>query len=207
MEIKMTSRESRNLFWGIFLIALGVLFLFHNFGYLHFGEIIRRYWPLILIFLGLHAIFRSKPSSAIRNSPQTPSHFPGLDENSQNPSAETINNVFGDVRLKFDDRTIRHFSASNVFGDMELDFSKAKFESEASLQINGIFGELTIRVPQNVRVAVKANFLAGESHIFNDHQSGLFKNIKYLSPEIDHNTPAALKISASVLFGEIKIFA
>ncbi len=183
-----------------------MLFLFHNFGYLHFGEIIRRYWPLILIFLGLHAIFRSKPSSPPRNSTPPP-HFSGSDENFQNPTAETINNVFGDVRLKFDDRTIRHFSASNVFGDMELDFSKAKFESGASLQVNGIFGELIIRVPQNVKVAVKANFLAGESHIFNDHQSGLFKNINYLSPEIDHNTSADLKISVSILFGEIKIFA
>lgn len=204
----MASIESKKMFWGIFLIVLGMFFLFHNFGYLHFGEIARRYWPLILIFLGLHTIFRSKPTTtASRNSTQAPPHFSASHENVQNSTTENISNVFGNVHLKFDDRTIRHFSASNIFGDIELDFSKAKFESEASLQVNGIFGEVTIRVPQNLKIVVKANYLAGESHIFDDRQSGLFKNIAYSSPEISNTNPAVLKISVSVLFGEIKIFA
>ena len=49
---------------GVFFIVIGVLFLFNNLGLLDIsiGEIIRVYWPLILIWLGLDKIFRKEES-------------------------------------------------------------------------------------------------------------------------------------------------
>jgi len=44
----------RNLFWALILIAIGLMFLFSNFGWLNFHWIsIWRLWPLILIFWGI----------------------------------------------------------------------------------------------------------------------------------------------------------
>ena len=47
---------------GVFFIVIGALFLLNNLGLLDIsiGEIIRVYWPLILIWLGLDKIFRKE---------------------------------------------------------------------------------------------------------------------------------------------------
>ncbi|MBN1199178.1 MAG: hypothetical protein JXA23_07485 [Bacteroidales bacterium] len=44
----------RNLFWALILIAIGLMFLFSNFGWLDFHWVsIWRLWPLILVFWGI----------------------------------------------------------------------------------------------------------------------------------------------------------
>jgi len=44
----------RNLFWALILIAIGLMFLFSNFGWLEFHWVsIWRLWPLIFIFWGI----------------------------------------------------------------------------------------------------------------------------------------------------------
>lgn len=44
------------IFWGLVLIAVGVLFLFDQMGELDFGYLISRYWPAIFILIGLSII-------------------------------------------------------------------------------------------------------------------------------------------------------
>ncbi len=46
---------------AIILIALGVLFLLQNLGIadVHIGELVRKWWPLILIVLGVSMLFRN----------------------------------------------------------------------------------------------------------------------------------------------------
>ncbi|MGQ9801726.1 MAG: LiaF transmembrane domain-containing protein [Candidatus Saccharicenans sp.] len=46
------SGEGR-IFWGLFLVIIGALFLLEQLGYLRFREIIATYWPVILIIIGL----------------------------------------------------------------------------------------------------------------------------------------------------------
>jgi hypothetical protein len=45
------SRKGRKVFWALALIAIGVMILLHNLGYIR-GDILR-YWPVIVILLGL----------------------------------------------------------------------------------------------------------------------------------------------------------
>tara|TARA_B100001778_G_C18441949_1_gene562738 strand:- start:117 stop:281 length:165 start_codon:yes stop_codon:yes gene_type:complete len=47
---------------GIFFIVVGVLFLLNNLELLEIslGEIIRVYWPIILIFLGVDKLLRKE---------------------------------------------------------------------------------------------------------------------------------------------------
>jgi predicted membrane protein len=202
----MHSKVSKNVFGGIFLIVLGLLFLLHNFDYIDFGEIVRRYWPLLLIYFGLQALFSSRKSFDTKNNPESTLSGHHQNHGFYQSAGESVSNVFGDVRVRFDNQTIRQYSSSNIFGDIELDFSQATFESNSHIRANGIFGDLIIRLPQNMAVEVKANYLAGESHIFDNHQSGLFKNISYASLA-SNATGQPIKIDASLLFGEIRIFA
>ena len=54
------SDDKGSLFWGLLLVAIGVLFLFDNLRILDFGDIIRDFWPLILIAIGLKIIWKAK---------------------------------------------------------------------------------------------------------------------------------------------------
>ena len=202
----MHSRKSKNFWWGILLILLGLLFLLHNFDYIDFGEIIRRYWPLLLIYFGLQALFSSRKSSDPKNGFESTLNDHRPNHSYYRSGKESVSNVFGDVRIKFDNQTIRQYSSSNIFGNVELDFSRASFESNSHIRASGIFGDLIIRLPQNLAVEVKANYLAGESHIFDNHQSGLFKNISYASPA-SNAKGQLIRVEASILFGEIRIFS
>lgn len=46
--------KSKNVFWGIILISIGLMFVLRNFGYIHFGWYsLRQLWPVILVILGI----------------------------------------------------------------------------------------------------------------------------------------------------------
>ncbi len=50
----MSSRRGDGrIFWGLFLVILGLLFLLEQAGYLDIGRIISTYWPAIFILIGL----------------------------------------------------------------------------------------------------------------------------------------------------------
>ncbi len=54
-----------SIFWALTLIALGALFLYHNFNpTLHPWEIIGRYWPVLIIFWGLSKLIDYVQSEA-----------------------------------------------------------------------------------------------------------------------------------------------
>lgn len=52
-------RHHRGYVWAFILIAMGVIFLFNNFGLLPWGvwDSIWRIWPVVLIIWGLQTIF------------------------------------------------------------------------------------------------------------------------------------------------------
>jgi predicted membrane protein len=50
---------SGRIFWGLVLILLGVLFLLDQMGRADFGDIVSRWWPLILVAIGLWQLISS----------------------------------------------------------------------------------------------------------------------------------------------------
>ncbi len=46
--------------WGGILIGIGVLFLLDQFEMLHFGEIFERFWPVLIIVLGVQILLRGR---------------------------------------------------------------------------------------------------------------------------------------------------
>jgi lia operon protein LiaF len=54
----MTNTKKESLFWGLIILVLGMLFLLKNFGLeVNVWHLIGKYWPLILIYIGLKNIF------------------------------------------------------------------------------------------------------------------------------------------------------
>lgn len=52
-------REGPQLWLGIIIVILGILFLLNNLGLLDFFEI-RKYWPLLLVFFGIYIVSRNE---------------------------------------------------------------------------------------------------------------------------------------------------
>ncbi|MEN8152509.1 MAG: DUF5668 domain-containing protein [Acidobacteriota bacterium] len=50
----MSKKNSETIFWGIIIILIGIIFLAKNLGWtdLHIWDIVGKYWPLILIYIG-----------------------------------------------------------------------------------------------------------------------------------------------------------
>jgi hypothetical protein len=54
----MANTKKESLFWGMIILVLGMLFLLKNFGLeLDVWDLIGKYWPMILIYIGLKNIY------------------------------------------------------------------------------------------------------------------------------------------------------
>ncbi len=61
-ELKIRSGEKKErsqLGFGIFIVIVGILFLLNNLGIFSLAEF-RTFWPLLLIFLGIHIVSRNE---------------------------------------------------------------------------------------------------------------------------------------------------
>ncbi len=54
----MTNTKRDSLFWGTIILVLGMLFLLKNFGLeINVWHLLGKYWPLILVYIGVNNIF------------------------------------------------------------------------------------------------------------------------------------------------------
>ena len=186
----------RNLFWGLILIAFGVLFLLDNFGYADFSEIIRNYWPLLLVLWGFSILMRPH-----RRSPAPES------KTQQSIDSDMINqsNVFGDIYNKITSKYFKGGSLSTVFGDCDIDLSDAIIaEGEHELRLHSVFGDSLVTLPKDAAVSIAANSTFGDITIFSQHKGGFSTNIKTDTPTFSSATNR-LKISVSKVFGDIRV--
>ncbi len=190
----------RNLFWGLVLITLGVLFLLDNMEIVDFSYLIRTYWPVIFILWGIHVLLRKKQQSHIEITTEPSESVGDLIHRS---------NIFGDESFSVNSQNFKGGSISNVFGDIDLDLSKAIIaDGEHVLRLNSVFGDTIVQAPKDCGIAVTASAVFGDLKVFNEKAGGLFKEIKFTSP--DYHTPLAngakkIKIQVSQIFGDLRI--
>lgn len=192
------------IFWGLFLIVLGVLFLLQNLDFLDVGNLVHLFWPVVLIAIGVKMLFNRREKSTWSFN-QQPGKVKSRTDDSRTTFSEKESNVFGDIRLHFDDQTVHRFVVSNVFGDIELDYAHAKFENDATVHISGVFGNVDIQLPREINVEFRGSCTAGSMKIFGEKHDGLFQNVYYTSPEVRSELPT-VKISLSIVFGDVRIF-
>lgn len=58
MNEDVRKTDASGLLSGLILIGVGILFLFDRFHVADFGAMLRMYWPMILILIGLPQLFR-----------------------------------------------------------------------------------------------------------------------------------------------------
>ncbi len=54
----MSNTKKESLFWGLIILVLGMLFLLKNFGLeINVWHLLGKYWPLILVYIGVKNIY------------------------------------------------------------------------------------------------------------------------------------------------------
>ena len=123
--------------WGAMLSVFGALLLLQNFDVFHFhwGDI----WPLVIICVGMMMIWNAIEARRVRDRVST-----GADDvPTMNATA-----VFGGVERRISAHDFRRGTVTAVFGGAEIDFHDAEIDgTEATLEVNAIFGGAEIRVP------------------------------------------------------------
>ncbi len=202
-EKRIRQSKATGVFWGSILILFGLIFLLDNLEILDVDDIFSTFWPVILILIGFKLILNARQSSALKESESSATNAQSqISEN----SPMQFSKVFGDVQVKFNARDFNGGRISTVFGDLNVDLSEAHIKSgERVLILNGMFGDITVSVPKNLPVAIRANLVAGDVKIFDEKSEGLFIKKMYQSENYE-TAKNKLHISASQVFGDIRFW-
>ncbi len=184
---------------GAIIIVIGLLLLLHNLNLFHLRELWHRYWPALLILLGLWLILKRT---------LTPSqNFPRIDQWTVDDQRQQVQyqRLFGDLVIRLDSKDFQGGRVQTIFGDAEIDLRGLAIRAgEKKLQVNGVFGDIEILVPEQVPFRVQSSLVAGEIKILNEKRSGFSLQHTYQSPDYD-NARDRLDITISHVFGDIKI--
>jgi hypothetical protein len=152
------SRQATSrIFPGLVLITVGFLLLLHNYRGLELGDVLVRWWPLALIFLGLIKLYDRTVASR------------SVDSGSARITGGEILLVVGMVVLlscvvaiDIGKRTIGGKLPIEISGDaypFDLDVAPKPVPANARISVRGVRGDITVRatdVPE-IRVAGKKN--------------------------------------------------
>ncbi len=131
---------------AIFLLIAGFVLLMMTLDIIEFHDILQ-FWPVALILIGLSLLFKSRSS---RRNEITEDDF-------------SLSAIFGEIDHEIVSNNLQGGEVTVIFGEAEIDMSGVTVsEKGATLELSAIFGEITIRVPKDVRVLVMGSpFLGG----------------------------------------------
>lgn len=180
----LNSLERNGRTFGIILMAIGGLMYLHHLDIpFHVGEFIA---PLILIIIGVMIIVRRFTSPRVSNS-KSDTCYTKKETSTEEFIDET--NIFSGSERRFVNVPFKGGSITNVFGGSELDLSLATLNPGRNiLEINCVFGGVTIIVPHNWKVNIKVNAVlgafedkryisSGESEMLQDRELSIIGNL------------------------------
>ena len=175
--------NNRNIFdfSGLFLILLGVVFLMATLGRICWSDI-WRYWPAVLILLGVSMIFRRHPVALPGSGRGTASSETSVD----------INNILSGSDRRINSKEFKGGDVSNILGGTKLDLLEAKLApGEWLLTVSTVLGGVEILVPRDWRIEV--------------HPTNLLGGVDDHTRQNPDATGGKLVIKASALLGGIEI--
>jgi lia operon protein LiaF len=178
---------------GLLLIAVGVVTLAHGVGLIgfSFGDLLFRYWPLILIALGVFLLYQYNRGPA-----------PG--------SASTVeriehDSIFGDFKLTQPGWRLRDVRVSSVIGDMKIDLSKADIpDGETLIDLSAVVGDIDVWAPLDLPVALDARCTFVSLNHFGRKQDVRLQ--RYTDTPADFTSSARrVRIRVDLVFGDLTL--
>jgi len=186
---------------GLVILLLGLLFLLKNINVVDVGisEIIRTYWPLVLIVLGIEVI---RISRKIRGK------FRWIKEEAE-PEVEggeiRISRKLGSYDFDFKGKELGSGKIELALGEAKIDIQDAIMpEGNNILKILCKMGSVKIKASKKQPLMVKARALMGDVKIFENRQSGLSPEVEYKSDTFE-TSPSKLTLVIRQLMGEVVV--
>lgn len=139
------------------LILIGGVFLLDDFFYIPVN-MMRIFWPALLILIGLVVIFRpGSKGGLLRRRKQ------GLKDEAGDSNTERLDlvSVFNGIKRSVTAKDFRGGETVTVFGGTELNLLQADIKDIAYLDCVAVFGGLKLMVPRNWEVRTEATSLFG----------------------------------------------
>lgn len=130
-------------------LIVGILLLLMARDIISLGMLIKLFFPLILIVIGLNILFKETINSKINEKIKN-----------KHKDLEHITATFGEQKVVVDEK----YQGSNVdaiFGVVKLDLKKAILDKETVIKASSIFGGITIILPKDATVKIKATPIFG----------------------------------------------
>ncbi len=182
------------MFWGLLLVLLGIAFLGDNLRWYDFdlGEIIHRYWPVVLIALGGWMIYeKTRP----KNYDFEWTKFDG----------RQYKKTFGDVSLKPQSIDSKGLRVEEGMGDINLDLSTTSLNpGENYIEVSLGIGDAKIILPHGVPASVSAQVGAGDVEVFNSRKDGFGCQMEHVDPNY-HSADVKVKLFAKAGLGDVKV--
>lgn len=194
-------------FWGSLLIVFGLLMLLDRLDIISFGEVMRNYWPLILVVIGAKLILfpKARQEATITVEPGAePAHVDFID-NAAVSDYINENRFIGDIHLKIQSNDFKGGSVSTFIGDQKFDLSSIAITSgERAFVVSGFIGDATIIMPKAIPYAIQVNAGVGDFMIFGRKEGGVGINKYYKSPDYD-SAASRLYVRLSFMIGDVTI--
>lgn len=202
--------STSRFWWGILLIGLGILFLLDTANMLDVSGLIRTFWPLILIFIGIRMLLRRRMgtgdgAAATGAAQPAASGTAGSDMHQSTGDRVEESNVFGNTKVRVVSSTFRGGKISTLFGEAEVDLVGATMAPGThTLKIDCLFGGVAVRIPAGIAVTVAADGVLGEVTVNGEKREAFFPSIEWTSPSYASGS-ARLQIEASTIFGQVSV--
>lgn len=186
---------------GLVILLLGLLFLLRNINVVDVGisEIIRTYWPLLLIVLGIEIIRISrKICGKVRWIKEEV-------EREVEGGEIRISRKLGSYDFDFKGKELGSGKIELALGEAKIDIQDAIIrEGNNILMILSKMGSVKIKASKKQPLMVKARALMGDVKIFENHQSGLSPEVEYKSDTFE-TSPSKLTLVIRQVMGEVMV--
>ena len=167
----MHSRRPNNIYWGLVLAGIGVLFLLNNLGVIDFW--FHDLWPILIILVGISVIrgsfwktgsCRGKVHIHTRHNCKDHS-WDGAFHNKKDTLTDdhiNISTILGGGDYKISNKAFKGGVVDVVMGGVELDFTKAEMDGDrVVLEASVVMGSIEMRIPEHWEVVMDGSPVLG----------------------------------------------
>ncbi len=156
IKIMATHTSSKDIFWGLFLFILGIMFQLRRLDifYFTFHDI----WPFILIYIGIQIIL----SGGKKHHHDFGSRHKKITEEDSEGNKINISAILGGGEYRYSNKKLKGGKISAIMGGCEIDLRDSDFEGEEMIiNVLALMGGIEIMVPQNWNVILEATPILG----------------------------------------------
>lgn len=138
--------EKENRTSNLIGLFIGIILLLSCLDIISFEIIFKLIIPFIFVMIGLNFIFSDNLKKTVKEK------FKNFNKN----NLEYIVAFFSEQKINKDNENFKGCNLDVVFGDIDIDLRNAKIEEEVIIKASSIFGNIDIKLDDDVNVILKS---------------------------------------------------